>query len=133
MAYLYSCTKCAGVYLQDSTGKLVHVMFEYFTQAVWSPYVAGAGIGVLSCLAFLLSDRPIGCSTAFVKVRGLIGKAINPDRVAKKEYYREIIPQIDWSFMIIPGIIIGAFISAILSGQFHVVWVASSLGSRIWL
>ncbi len=107
-------------------------MFEYFTQAVWSPYVAGAGIGVLSCLAFLLSDRPIGCSTAFVKVRGLIGKAINPDRVAKKEYYREIIPQIDWSFMIIPGIIIGAFISAILSGQFHVVWVASSLGSRIW-
>jgi len=57
----------------------------------------------------------------------LIGKAINPDRVAKKKYYREIIPQIDWAFMIIPGIIIGAFISAILSGQFHVVWVP-----RLW-
>jgi uncharacterized membrane protein YedE/YeeE len=102
-------------------------MFEYFTQATWSPYVAGAGIGVLSCLAFLLSDRPIGCSLAFVKIRGLIGKVINPDRVAQMEYYREIIPQVDWAFMIIPGIIIGAFISAFVSGQFHVFWVP-----RLW-
>jgi hypothetical protein len=37
------------VYLQDSVGKLVHVMFEYFTQAIWSPYMAGAGIGISGC------------------------------------------------------------------------------------
>ena len=100
-------------------------MFEFFTQALWSPYVAGAGIGVLSCLAFLLSDRPIGCSTAFVKARGLIGKAMNPVSFKNKEYYWEIIPQVDWAFMIIPGIVIGAFISAFISGQFHVFWVPS--------
>ena len=103
-------------------------MFEFFTQAQWSPYVAGAGIGVLSCLAFLLSDRPIGCSTAFVKARGLIGKAIDPVRVSSKEYYREIVPRVDWAFMIIPGIIIGAFISAFISGQFHVFWVPGTWG-----
>jgi uncharacterized membrane protein YedE/YeeE len=103
-------------------------MFDFLTQAVWSPYVAGAGIGILSCLAFLLSDRPIGCSTAFVKARGLIGKAINPVSVKNKEYYREIIPQVDWAFMIIPGIIIGAFISAYISGQFHFFWVPSDWG-----
>jgi uncharacterized protein len=103
-------------------------MFEYFTLAGWSPYVAGAGIGILSCLAFLLSDRPIGCSTAFVKARGLIGKAINPEKTERKEYYREIIPQVDWAFMIIPGIIIGAFISAFISGQFHLFWVPSLWG-----
>lgn len=102
-------------------------MFEFFTQATWSPYITGAGIGILSCLAFLLSDRPIGCSTAFVKARGLIGKAISPGGVAKKEYYREIIPQIDGAFMIIPGIIIGAFISAFISGGFHIFWVP-----RLW-
>lgn len=102
-------------------------MFEYFTQPLWSPYIAGAGIGVLSCLAFLLSDRPIGCSTAFVKASGLIGKAIDPVSVRAKEYYREIIPQVDWAFMIIPGIVIGAFVSAFISGQFHVFWVP-----RVW-
>lgn len=68
-------------------------MFEFFTDALWSPYVAGAGIGILSCLAFLLSDRPLGCSTAFVKARGMIGKVINPDRISRMEYYREIIPR----------------------------------------
>jgi uncharacterized protein len=98
-------------------------MLEYLSQAVWSPYVAGAGIGILSCLAFLLSDRPLGCSTAFVKARGLIGTLVNREKTEKKEYYREIVPQVDWAFMIIPGIMIGAAIASLLSGQFHLVWV----------
>ena len=105
-------------------------MFEFFTDALWSPYVAGAGIGILSCLAFLLSDRPLGCSTAFVKARGMIGKVINPDRISRMEYYREIIPQVDWPFMIIPGIIIGAFISSYLSGRFHLSWVPGTWGAE---
>ena len=25
-------------------------MFEFFTQALWSPYIAGAGIGILTAL-----------------------------------------------------------------------------------
>ena len=40
-------------------------------------------------------------------------------------YYQEIVPKIDWPFMIIPGIIIGAFLSSYLSGTFHIIWVPS--------
>jgi len=98
-------------------------MPEFLTLATWSPYIAGAGIGVLCCLAFLFSDRPIGCSTGYVKARGLIGRAVNAKKVDAMEYYREIVPQVDWAFMIIPGVMIGAFISVLLSGQFHLVWV----------
>jgi uncharacterized protein len=98
-------------------------MFGIFTQAAWSPYLAGAGIGILSCLALVLADRPLGCSTAFVKARGLIGKMISKEKTGTMEYYRNIVPQVDWAFMIIPGIIIGAFLSSSLSGTFHVVWV----------
>ena len=105
------------------------MMMDFLVQATWSPYVAGAGIGVLSCLAFLLSDRPIGCSTAFVKARGLIGRMINREGTERKEYYREIIPQVDWAFMIIPGIIIGACISSLLSGQFRIFWVPAMWGT----
>jgi uncharacterized membrane protein YedE/YeeE len=104
-------------------------MLEFLMMNTWSPYVAGAGIGILSTLAFLLSDRPIGCSTAFVKARGLIGTLVNPDRVRSQEYYREIVPKVDWPFMIIPGIVIGAFISVMLSGQFHLLWVPSTWGN----
>lgn len=103
-------------------------MFEFFTEPLWSPYVAGAGIGVLTCLAFLLSNRPIGCSTAFVKARGLIGMAVDAKNTRAMEYYREIVPTVDWSLMIIPGVIIGAFLSAYLSGQFHLFWVPDAWG-----
>jgi len=87
--------------------------------AIWSPYIAGVLIGILVCFSFLLSDRPIGCSTAFVKTRGLIEKVLRGDRIHDIEYYREIPPRIDWQFMIVPGIIIGAFLSSVLSGTFR--------------
>ena len=38
-------------------------MMEWLKMAQWSPYAVGIGIGVLSWLAFLLSDKPIGCVT----------------------------------------------------------------------
>lgn len=98
-------------------------MIEYLTMVRWSPYLAGAGIGVVSCLAFVFADRPLGCSTGFVKARGLIAKLVNAKQTAGMTYYQEIVPKIDWPFMIIPGIIIGAFLSSYLSGTFHIIRV----------
>lgn len=98
-------------------------MFSALTTASWSPYIAGAGIGILSCLALVLAGRPLGCSTAFVKARGMIGRVVSREKTDNMEYYRDIVPQVDWAFMIIPGIIIGAFLSSFLSGTFHPVWV----------
>ncbi len=112
-------------------------MIEYLTMVRWSPYLAGAGIGLVACLAFVFADRPLGCSTAFVKTRGLIGKLISAEKTMAMEYYQEFVPKIDWPFMIIPGIIIGAFISSTLSGSFHILWVpplwASAFGDNILL
>jgi len=93
--------------------------------ATWSPYVVGVAIGLLVCLSLLLSDRPIGCSTAFVKTCGLIEKAFRGKNVEGTEYYREIPPRVDWQFMILPGIVTGAFISSILSGVFRPEWIPS--------
>ena len=38
---------------------------DWLTMGRWSPYAVGIGIGVLSWLTFVLSDKPIGCSAAF--------------------------------------------------------------------
>ena len=95
-------------------------MMAFLTRPFWSPYIAGACIGILCCGAFLLSDRPLGCSTAFVKARGLITRLLDRNKVERMEYYRMFVPQVDWALMVIPGIVIGAFISSVLSGQFHV-------------
>jgi len=89
----------------------------------WSPYAVGIGIGLLSCLTFILSDKPIGCSTALSRTSGMLESLIRGGKVAEKAYYKKYAPSIDWEWMLVLGIFIGGFISAKLSGQFQVVWV----------
>jgi hypothetical protein len=96
------------------------------TMARWSPYVVGAGIGVLSWLTFLLSDKPIGCSTAFARSAGLLERAARGAKVDEKPYYQQIRPHIDWEWMLVFGIFFGALASALLSGQFQLVWVPAT-------
>ena len=83
----------------------------------WSPYAVGIGIGLLNCLAFLLSDRYIGCSKAFSDGFGAIERIFKGSRVMEKPYYRKFVPQIDWFLMLVIGIVFGAFISAWLSAS----------------
>jgi len=96
----------------------------------WSPYVVGAGIGLLNCLAFLLSDRYIGCSKAFSDICATAERLLKGNQVLEKPYYQKFVPRIDWFFMLVIGIIFGAFISAWLSGEFQAVWVPSLWASR---
>ena len=96
---------------------------EWLYAARWSPYVAGAGIGVLSWLTFVLSDRPIGCSTAFARTSGMLEKLVRGGAVDMKPYYRRFTPTIDWEWMLVLGIVLGAAVSALLSGDFAWQWV----------
>ena len=108
---------------------------EWFKMAQWSPYTVGIGIGVLSWLAFLLSDKPIGCSTAFSRTSGMVERLFRGSRVTEKPYYKKFAPTVDWEWMLVVGILVGAFISAQLSGEFRATWIphmwASSFGSGI--
>lgn len=104
--------------------------------ARWSPYAVGAGIGVLSWLAFLLSDKAIGCSTAFARTAGMVERWWRGDKVLQKEYYKRFAPAIDWEWMLVLGIVIGAFLSAQLSGQFRWEWAPAlwrtTFGAAAW-
>ena len=99
----------------------------------WSPYAVGIGIGLLSCVAFVLSDKPIGCSTAFSRTSGMIERLFRGGIVAEKAYYKKFAPSIEWEWMLVVGIFIGGFLSAKLSGQFQAEWIpmkwASSFGN----
>jgi len=98
-------------------------LFEIITSPHWSPYAVGIGIGVLSWLTFLLSDHPLGVSTAFAKTAGMIEKKIRGPRAAQKPYYRENEPTIDWGWMLVLGLFIGALAAALLSGSFRLEWI----------
>jgi len=99
---------------------------NWLMMARWSPYVVGIGIGLLSCLAFLLSDKPIGCSTAFARTSGMLERMVRGNKVLEKPYYRKFVPEIDWEWMLVLGVFIGSFLSAKLSGTFAIQWIPNA-------
>jgi uncharacterized membrane protein YedE/YeeE len=99
---------------------------HWLAMGSWSPYVAGIGIGVLSWITFVLSDKPIGCSTAFTRTSGMVERLIRGRGVLDREYYKQFVPEIEWEWMLVVGIVIGAFISAHLSGPFSAQWVPAT-------
>lgn len=84
----------------------------------WSPYLAGALLGLLSWFAVLTAGKYLGVSTTFVRTIGMIESLIAPGHVATAPYFKEIRPVIDWQWMEVLGILIGAFIASKLSGEF---------------
>jgi uncharacterized protein len=85
----------------------------------WSPYASGIGIGVLSWIAFLLMGKGLGASSSFVKTSGMIEKLFSGEKVEQMAYYQKLSPRINSGWMLVAGIIAGSFISAKLSGDFH--------------
>jgi len=98
---------------------------EFFTLKIWSPYLVGGGIGILSWFTFLLSNKPIGCSTAFSRTSGMIEQIVTGKSVEKNPYYQKFPAVIDWEWMFVLGIIIGSFLSAKLSNDFSLRFVPS--------
>ena len=108
---------------QQPETAIQHEPMTILHQVRWSPYLAGAGIGILCMLTFLLSNKPIGVSGAFAGTSGMIEKLFRGSRVDQKEYYKNNPPKINWEWLFVAGLMIGSFVSAILSGDFQIVIV----------
>lgn len=97
---------------------------------LWSPYWVGVGIGILSWFTFLLSDKPIRCSTAFARTSGMIEQFLTGRPVKNQPYYQLFPAKIDWEWMLVIGIIIGSFCSSLFSGEFQLRWLPAIWMSR---
>ena len=110
---------------------------EWFTLEQWSPYAVGVGIGILSWITFLISDKPIGASTAYARTSGMIEKLFRGKKTEENPYYQKFAPIIDWEWMLVVGMIFGALISSIISNDFSWQWIpsvwSSSFGDELWI
>ena len=100
-----------------------------YSGPAWSPYLVGAGIGVLSWLTFYFSDKAIGASSFYATLAGFIGRVVAPRHTASLKYYKENPPKLDWAVAFVAFAIIGAFIAAYTGGEItnewlHPMWVA---------
>ena len=91
----------------------------------WSPYLAGALVGLLAIASvwattqFLGKTNYLGASTTFVRAAGLVEQLIAADHVAANEYYTKEKVRVDWQFMLVLGIFFGALIASATDGSFR--------------
>ena len=89
----------------------------------WSPYIVGAAIGVLSWLTFYFSDKPIGASSAYATLAGMIGKLFARKHTESLDYYKKEPPVVNWELVFVLATIVGGFIAATTGGEFTGRWL----------
>lgn len=94
--------------LAEGTAPALH----QYSPSAWSPYVAGAGIGILLCLTLYFSKTAIGASSAYATGAGLIGKQLAPQHTQRMKYYQDNPPRADWGLIFVIATIFGAFFAA---------------------
>jgi uncharacterized protein len=104
---------------------MIELMIKWMQIEIWSPYVVGIGIGVLSWLTFLFSGKPVSCSSGISQTSGMIEKIFWGKNVIEKDYYKKHPPVVNWRWMFLVGIVIGAFLASKSSGSIGLKWVPS--------
>ena len=99
-------------------------------KSAWNPYLAGALSGMVSIGSIYFVGKYLGASTSFVRTTGMIEQLFFPDRVAMMPYFMKELPVIDWQWMFVIGIAVGAFIAAMESGDFHIQLIPNMWKSR---
>ena len=78
----------------------------------WNPYLAGALTGLLMIISVVITGKYFGASTTFARSAGMVEKLFIPEHVASLDYFIKYTPKIDWQFMFVVGIMVGAFIAS---------------------
>lgn len=99
-------------------------------KSAWNRYLAGALSGMVSIGSIYFVGKYLGASTSFVRTTGMIEQLFFPDRVAMMPYFMKELPVIDWQWMFVIGIAVGAFIAAMESGDFHIQLIPNMWKSR---
>jgi hypothetical protein len=90
----------------------------------WNPYLAGALAGVLAVLSALATTRLtgktsyLGASTTFVRAAGLLERGVAPGHVADNAYFTKEKVHVDWQFMLVAGIALGALAASLADRSF---------------
>jgi len=104
----------------------------------WSPYIAGAGLGLTLLATFVITGWGLGASSAFSLLTGVgLGK-LSPENAQKLTYFSQYLnveaPLLNWVLFEIIGLFLGALVGALLAGNFKLRLdkpVHMSTGSRL--
>jgi uncharacterized membrane protein YedE/YeeE len=109
-----------------------------YPEPAWSPYLVGALIGILTMFTLSVSKKPVGASSAYSDLAGMLGRLISPKHVASLKYYQEHKPAVSWTVIFVFGAMVGAFFAAWSGGELtgyylQDLWVARFGADSHWL
>ena len=85
----------------------------------WTPYLAGAGIGILSWAVFAITDDPLGITTAFAAFSGVAAiPFLGIEGVWQNSYWAKTPPSLSYGTLFLLGVVLGAMASAVAARSF---------------
>lgn len=110
---------------------------DYIHKETWSPYIAGALLGIVGVLAVLLSNSLLGASGAFENLAGMFGKAVAPGAFNNMYFNFIMPPGITWGVVLLVGVFFGGMLGAFSSGTFKWRLVSDEqwkkvIGPQVW-
>jgi uncharacterized protein len=97
----------------------------------WTPYLMGAGIGVLSWAAFAIADDPLGITTALSAVAGFVAMPlVGVEAVWRNSYWTQAVPNLSYGTLFLIGVFLGGFAASVGARQFRFETVPMSWGRR---
>jgi len=91
-----------------------------FRKELWSPYAAGALLGVVGFLTVVLSHKLLGASGGFENIAGALGKAVAPNLFSNTYFNFVMPPGITYAVVLIIGIFFGGTLGALSSRTFKI-------------
>ncbi len=89
----------------------------------WSPYLAGAALGLVLLAAFVIIGRGLGASSAYSLISAVALDHLDPGYAGGLEYFAPYThspsPFRDWIFIEICGVFAGALTGALVSRNFR--------------
>lgn len=90
----------------------------------WSPYIAGAGLGLTLLATFAIVGWGLGASSAFSLLTGVGMNTLSPGYAKSLEYFSQYLnneaPLLNWVLFEILGLFLGALAASLLGGNFQV-------------
>ena len=88
--------------------------------ATWTPYAAGAGLGLVVAITEVALVRPIAAAGAFDRLAAYPGRALFADH----PYYAHVMrPQITWQVWLMVGLLLGSLASSRAAGVARWRWL----------
>lgn len=88
---------------------------DWLRREEWPWWQAGLLLGLLNMVAFYTADHYLAVSTTFSRAAGMAVGVVAPAHVAANAYWQKVTPIVDWQFMLVLGIPLGAYLAARLS------------------